>query len=230
MVTTTTPLAQIVRDHPAAARVFHRYHLDFCCGGQHSLQDACAEQHIDAVNVLAELEATIGSDAFASIHPDMWSTEFLTNFILQNHHAFVRLELPQIIEQMGKVVQKHGAKFVEAVAILELLNELHHTLTHHMMVEETDLLSYAATSTPPEQRRTIIEDHVQEHEDLGKKLQRLRAITMDFAPPAGACTTHRAAYGGMKRFYEDTMQHVFLENSILFPRLAGTQLPIVQHF
>lgn len=229
MVAQTASLAQIVRDHPAAARVFHRHHLDFCCGGRSSLQDACAEQHLDLNVVMSELDASIGSDAYASIHPDMWSTEFLTAFILQNHHAFVRQELPQTIEQMTNVVRKHGSSFIDATAILELLQELYLSLTQHMMAEEADLLSYVAASTPADQRRQLINEHMNDHEDLGRKLQRLRAITSDFTPPAGACTTHRAAYDGMQRFYADTMQHVFLENVILFPRLAGTMLPITNH-
>jgi len=226
MISQTTPLAQIVRDHPAAARVFHRYHLDFCCGGQHSLQQACQEHHIEPATIIAELEESIGSDAAFSIHPDIWSTEFLTSFILQNHHAFVRQELPHIIEQMAKVVRKHGEKFIDAAAILELLQELQQSLTDHMMLEEANLLSYAAAATTLEQRRALINDHLNDHDDLGRKLQRLRAITSDFTPPQGACTTHRAAYAGIKRFYEDTMQHVFLENTILFPRLTGMTLPL----
>lgn len=223
----TTTLAQIVRDHPAAARVFHRHHLDFCCGGRSSLQEACTEQHLNVETVMAELEASIGSDTYGSIHPDMWSTEFLTSFILQNHHAFVRQELPQTIEQMTNVVRKHGSTFIDARAILELLQELHTSLTQHMKTEEADLLSYAAASTPSEQRRTLIDEHMHDHEDVGRKLQRLRAITSDFTAPPGACATHRAAYAGMQRFYADTMQHVFLENVILFPRLNGTTLTIV---
>ena len=39
-------LAQIVNRNHKAASVFEKYHLDFCCKGKRSLEDACNEQQL----------------------------------------------------------------------------------------------------------------------------------------------------------------------------------------
>jgi regulator of cell morphogenesis and NO signaling len=44
----------------------------------------------------------------------------------------------------------------------------------------------------------------------------MRAITNKYTPPDGACQTHRSAYHLLREFSEDLMQHVFIENTVLF--------------
>jgi regulator of cell morphogenesis and NO signaling len=62
----------------------------------------------------------------------------------------------------------------------------------------------------------------QEHQDHGTNLAKVRELAHDYAPPAEACTTWRALYGGLASFERDLMAHVHLENHVLFPRaLAG---------
>jgi len=55
MIATST-LADLAITHPAAARVFYRHGLDFCCGGRRPLADVCAERGIDPNAVLAAIE------------------------------------------------------------------------------------------------------------------------------------------------------------------------------
>jgi regulator of cell morphogenesis and NO signaling len=224
MFTLTSPLAEILRESPNTVGVFHRHGLDYCCGGKTPLNEACLDRGIDPRNVYAELLNVADGEAFGNLHVDLWSTAFLVDFIVSNHHAFVRTALPLAISQMSKVVMKHGERFLDATAILELLMELQTSLMDHLEEEERVLFSAVATSLSPSELRTIIDAHEHEHAEVGLKLQRLRAITSDFTPPDGACTTHRSSYGTMKAFYEDTMQHVFLENAILFPRFVGHDL------
>ncbi len=225
MFTLTSPLAEILRESPNTVGVFHRHGLDYCCGGKTPLNEACLDRGIDPRNVYAELVSVSDGESFGNLHVDLWPTAFLVDFIVSNHHAFVRTALPLAISQMTKVVTKHGERFLDAPAILELLMELQTSLMDHLEDEERVLFSASAKTLAPAQLRDIVQAHEQEHVDVGRKLQRLRAITNDFTPPEGACTTHRSAHATMRAFYEDTMQHVFLENAILFPRFVGYDLP-----
>ncbi|MEO6593850.1 MAG: hemerythrin domain-containing protein [Planctomycetota bacterium] len=58
----------------------------------------------------------------------------------------------------------------------------------------------------------------QEHEDAGAQFAAIRALSTDHAPPPEACGTWRALYLGLAEFERDLMQHVHLENYVLFPR------------
>lgn len=220
MFTLHTSLTEILREAPNTVGVFHTHGLDFCCGGKTPLADACKQKGLDANSVFTELLNASASDSVQSMHPDLWPTSFLKTFIVENHHAFLRTALPMAIAQMTKVIGKHGERFLEAQAILELLTDLQESFDYHLAKEESDVLSSNPTSVNTDWHALILQ-HEREHDDVGHKIQRLRAITNNFTPPSGACATHRAAYDTMQRLYVDTMQHVFLENSILFPRLAN---------
>jgi regulator of cell morphogenesis and NO signaling len=62
---------------------------------------------------------------------------------------------------------------------------------------------------------------LQEHDDHGANLARTRALTTDFVPPPEACTTWRALYGALEKLEADLMEHIHLENNVLFPRALG---------
>ena len=53
----TKSLAQIVTGNHRTAAIFEKYHLDFCCKGKRSLEQACNEQNIATNELLAELES-----------------------------------------------------------------------------------------------------------------------------------------------------------------------------
>jgi len=58
-----------------------------------------------------------------------------------------------------------------------------------------------------------------EHDQHGEALQRLEALTNDITLPRGACNTWRALYVGLAALREDLMEHIHLENNILFEGL-----------
>ena len=50
----------------------------------------------------------------------------------------------------------------------------------------------------------------------------IKHITQNVTPPAEACTTWKAMYNGINELIDDLMEHISLENNVLFPRaLAG---------
>ena len=57
-----------------------------------------------------------------------------------------------------------------------------------------------------------------EHEHHKADLLEIRALTADMVPPADACTTWRALYLALQQFEQDLMEHIHLENNILFRR------------
>jgi len=222
MIATSSSLSDILRDAPASVGVFHHHNLDYCCGGKTSLENACVEKGLDTQKVLSEIMAKADEDGpGTNLHLDLWDTDFLSQYIIENHHRYLRNVLPLACAQMSKVATKHGEKFSDSSAILQLIEELQATLIIHLDEEEEGLFATFAGALDLQNMNVIIDHHVKDHEEVGQKLQRLRAITNDFTPPPGACTTHRAAYDTMRRIYEDTMQHVYLENSVLFPKMIA---------
>ena len=62
-VSLSTPVAQLVTDRPARARIFERLGIDYCCGGDHSLAEACRKKDLDPTTVAEMLDAATDARA-----------------------------------------------------------------------------------------------------------------------------------------------------------------------
>jgi regulator of cell morphogenesis and NO signaling len=56
-----------------------------------------------------------------------------------------------------------------------------------------------------------------EHDSHGKQLEELHRISNDFIPPKDACATWSSLYAGLEILEKELMEHIHLENNILFP-------------
>jgi regulator of cell morphogenesis and NO signaling len=54
--TMTKTLRDVALENPAAARVFERMGIDYCCGGGKSLEEACKVAHLNVDEVVDSLE------------------------------------------------------------------------------------------------------------------------------------------------------------------------------
>ena len=61
-----------------------------------------------------------------------------------------------------------------------------------------------------------------EHDEHAVALRRTRELTGDLQSPAAACTTWRALYLRLAALERDLMEHIHLENNVLFPRALGS--------
>ena len=109
---TTNPsatLAQIAIDRPRAPGVFTRHGLDFCCHGQRSLAEACAEKGLEPRAVIEELDRAEAAEPEA----ERWEARplgELIDFILARYHAPLRTEVAGLVELAGKVERVHAEK------------------------------------------------------------------------------------------------------------------------
>jgi regulator of cell morphogenesis and NO signaling len=56
MITKEKTIAQCVTENFKTAKVFQKYGLDFCCGGNTPVEEACKKANIDFNDLNAELE------------------------------------------------------------------------------------------------------------------------------------------------------------------------------
>jgi regulator of cell morphogenesis and NO signaling len=57
-----------------------------------------------------------------------------------------------------------------------------------------------------------------EHDDTARLLAGLEHVTHGLALPEGACGSWTALYTGLRKFTEDLVAHMHLENTVLFAR------------
>ncbi len=216
---TTDPaetLAQIAIDRPQAPGVFIRHGLDFCCHGKRSLEEACAEQGLDPAAVLAEIDRAAPADGDATSWKDRPLAE-LVDHILARYHAPLRGDVAALITLAAKVERVHAAKPTCPHGLAAHLGAVAQELESHLGKEEKILFpmiksGHGAMAHMP------VNVMMQEHEDHGESLRRTRELTGDLVVPPEACNSWRALYGELERLERELMEHIHLENNVLFPR------------
>ena len=90
-INTATTLAEAVDAFPQLAREFEVRGLDYCCGGQLSLEVACNKKHLNIADVEEALaqSALELNDAPSGDEPQNWPLDRLADHIVSKHHAFV---------------------------------------------------------------------------------------------------------------------------------------------
>lgn len=216
MNTQTVTLADLAITRPGATQVFLANGLDFCCGGRRPLSEACAEKGLDPDAILRSIEVADQDGGDLTRWANRSLTE-LVGFIVDHYHARLRTEIPELIQLADKVEQVHVDKASCPRGLTALLRTMHAAVLDHLAKEEQILFPMIGTGRGRGAGGPI---HVmeQEHEDHGRSLARLRELTADLTAPPEACPTWRALYLRLGRLADELMEHIHLENNVLFPR------------
>lgn len=209
---TTQSLGQLAVQIPGATAVFRRFKLDFCCGGQQSLAEACAQKGLDADTILSEIEGLVP----VQVEPDTRSPSQLIDHVLSRYHEVHRQQLPELIRMARRVEAVHRDHPLVPQGLANHLETMEQELLDHMAKEEQVLFPLLKQAGHPMVIHPIgMMRH--EHVSHGAQLERLAALAHQHQPPAGACNTWQALYAGTARLAEDLVDHIHLENNVLFP-------------
>ena len=229
MITTATTVREVAIQLPQATRVFEKLKIDYCCGGNRPLAEACASAGVAVDNVMEILAGVTetGAKSFDSQHA---SLPELIAHIVDTHHVFTKGEIDRLQALTGKVLNAHGGNHPELVHVAELMDRLCADLKPHMFKEERVLFPYiVALSEAADRRQTPpfppfgtvnnpVRMMMREHDTVGDILRELRALTCDFTVPDDACISYQTLYQSLENFEKDLHQHIHLENNILFPK------------
>lgn len=216
MIQSHDTLGAVATAHPASTQVFLRHRLDFCCGGGQPLASACHDAGLDPATVIAEIEAATMKAA-----PERWDTRplpELIDFIVTRYHDALRRDLPGLLEAAKKIERVHAKKASCPRGLAEHLERLDAEIRQHLVKEEQVLFPAIRTGSRGALVHMPVRVLMQEHDDHGENLERLRALATDYQPPPEACATWRALYAGLHELERELMEHIHLENNVLFPR------------
>lgn len=236
MSTTTTPaitpestIGELVATRPLLARIFGNLGIDYCCGGKQTLAVACTRRGLDLATTVALIESASAALAAgpAAVDAAAMGLAQLADHIETTHHAYLKVELPRLVEMADRVATKHGWRDARLPEVAAAVNSVATEMLGHMQKEEVVLfpLVRQVEAGARGNLSAPIAQMEAEHESAGELTARLRELTDGFTPNAEACNTHRALLAGLAEFESDLHQHVHKENNILFPRalaLAGS--------
>lgn len=214
-------VGDIAASLPGATAVFRRFRIDFCCNGDLDLAAAAARRGVDQV----ELErALVGIAVEAAEAPAAMDSGALIEHIRTCYHEAHRRALPELIALSRKVEAVHREHPRVPAGLSEALRRMAAELETHMHKEEAELFPAMLDKGDGALDRSIA-DLRAEHDGQGQFAALIETMTDGFTPPEGACRSWQALYVGTEQLVEDLMEHIHLENNVLFPRFAAGASP-----
>lgn len=228
-------IGEFVANDWRTAEVFKRYGIDFCCGGKRTVAEACQKKGIDPKQVITELEEIVLTGSTNQQNYNEWNLDFLVDYIVNNHHQYVKKATPFLDEISLKVARVHGDHHPELIEINQHVMEVIEELEMHMHKEEMVLFPYIKQLAEANSKGTKVVRPMfgtianpinmmeSEHVSAGNSLAAIELLSNRFTPPADACTSYRVLFAKLAEFQQDLHQHIHLENNILFPKALALE-------
>jgi regulator of cell morphogenesis and NO signaling len=241
LITKNSLVSDIVRQDYRTASIFRKYDIEFCCGGKWPLGAVCEMKGLDFDGIRKELDHSVRSLQLSnSLQFDKWNIDFLTDYIINVHHVYLRQSLPEIKNQLEGFVADHEKKYPYLSEVLAEFDRLYRDFFPHLDEEEQVLFPYIRQIAHAYQskeayagllvrtlRKPVANVMMHEHETVSKTLLRIRTLTSNYTPPENACVSHRVSYSLLRELDNDLAQHLYLENQLLFPKAVAMETELL---
>src|ERR1035438_8275588 len=143
-MTAEKTVRELALENTTATRVFEKLGIDYCCGGNKSLEEACRASNVSLDQAIDSLEMAEQA-AHAAQKDRNWQTEPLADLVVHiknTHHKYTREEMARLVPLLDKVCSVHGKNHPELQQVGASFQGLAQELTTHMMKEERVLFPY----------------------------------------------------------------------------------------
>jgi regulator of cell morphogenesis and NO signaling len=224
----------VARDFRTAA-VFSKYHIDFCCKGQRTIDEVCAKENINEADLLKEINTVLASKNDSGIDFNSWPLDLLIDYIEKIHHRFVEEKTPVILHFLDKLCSVHGNNHPELFEINQHFKDSAQELASHMKKEEFILFPFVremmnATKSHKSIGKPIfktvknpISAMMEEHDAEGERFRIISALSNNYTSPEDGCNTYQVTFAMLKEFEDDLHKHIHLESNILFPKAKALE-------
>ena len=217
-------LGEVVTVYPAVVKKFNDMELDYCCGGNKSLELALKEKGVDVDKFVEDLNKEFKEFKFESSQYVDWrekSSEELISHIVETHHGETFRLLKEIDPLMVKVFRVHFSHDPELLMkVHSLFGKLKCELEEHLLKEENILfpLMIKYDKAKNEKEKKEIEEDIRiivnEHEAAGDILKELAEVTDDYKVPEWGCISFKLLYDYLHDLEKDLFIHIHKENRL----------------
>lgn len=222
--TNNLTIGEIVANDFRAASIFKDAGIDFCCGGNKTVDEACNEKGVDILTLEQNLEQLKSIPNTELNNYNEWDLDLICDYIEKKHHHYVKKTLPDLLHYTKKIASVHGANHPELDEIADLFSQINTELIQHLKNEE-EVLFPAIKDVVSERNsgaiaiiKSEIERMTKEHEFAGGAMDKINVLSKGYKVPADGCNTYNVTYNLLHQFEDDLHIHVHLENNILYPK------------
>ena len=187
--------------------------------------------------VQAELEMAIriiqvpGQVDFAE-----WEIDFLLDYLINVHHRYLRNSLPGTRQLLVDFAEEHRKKFPYVTELEKQFDLLAGQLMPSVQQEEEVIFPYIRQIAHAHRnkesyaallvrtlRKPVEQTMFKGHQAVSNIILAIRKLTNSYTTPENVCISHKVVIAKLKELDNDLMQHLYLEQSILFPRAVSIE-------
>jgi regulator of cell morphogenesis and NO signaling len=231
-----------VRQEHRTADVFRKHGIEYCCGGKWPLETVCLTKGIEFDQLKKELEdvcRVIQLPPLVSFNT--WNTDFLTSYIVNVHHQYLKTTMPDTEEIIKQFADGHVKQYPHMQDVFATFQQLKKEILPHIQYEEDTIFPYICQIAHAHENNdtyaklfvktlrkplAVIMKH--EEDVLSALILKIRMATNSYTSPENACVSHTLSLSRLKELDNDLMQHIYLENEILFPRALKIEAELLK--
>ncbi|NJN26819.1 MAG: DUF2249 domain-containing protein [Cyclobacteriaceae bacterium] len=212
----------IVRQFPFAIDILENNGISYFKRGSEKLHDVCAH----AAAVYEQIRQT-QPFLVNPLKTDLWPIHFTADYIVNNHHSYVKKSIPEIENLIDHLVVAHAATHPQLPMIKEQFASFKAELLDHLTDEENIVFpSYKKLEQQSLQNQMMVdgfddaiswmkEDHIL----TGSSLKSMRNFCNNYVAPADSSPGFKILFEELKKFEVDMHFHIHLENNVLFAKV-----------
>lgn len=228
-------IGQMAAKDLRTAEVFKKFGLEFCCGGNQTLQAACEEAGVSIDQVKKAMKEIPEKPVRADKDFNRWKLDFLADYIVNIHHAYVEEEAPALHDLADKINRVHGGAHPELDGIRQHVNALLQEMLSHQKKEEHILFPFIRQMVQCEKEgkpftyppfgtiESPVEMMLDDHNAAAEHVHTIEKLSNGYQVPADGCESYRLFFHKLKEMDDDLHQHIHLENNILFPKAIAME-------
>ena len=164
------------------------------------------------------------------LRTDRWSISFTVDYIINNHHSFVKDMIPELETLIDHLVEAHSATHPQLPMIKESFLEFKEELIDHLKDEEQVVFpSYKKLErqikggkiTDIDSFNDVITWMEEDHVLTGTSLKTMRNYCNNYVAPTDSSPGFIILFEELKKFEQDMHFHIHLENNILFTKVVN---------
>lgn len=214
----------IIRRHPMSIRIFENRVIPYFNLGNKKFYEISP----DAEEIYAEIKESY-QPLINPLRIDSWSITFTVDYIINNHHTFLKEKVPELKSLINHLVDAHAATHPQLPMIKERFSEFWNELNDHLIDEENIVFpSYKKLDSRLLDKKLDLEKYddainwmQEDHILTGTSLKSLRNYCNNYIAPSESSPGFKILYEELKKFEYDMHFHMYLENNVLFTKVIS---------
>ncbi len=216
---------EIIRQNLHAAQVLENKGIPYYKLGNSKLSDVS-----DRAKAIYEEIRKAATEIVNPLKTDYWSVSFTVDYVINNHHAYVRAVIPELEDLMEHLVAVHAATHPQLPMISEKFSEFKTELEEHIKDEEETVFPSFKKLENAVLASDINADHAfddainwmeEDHLLTGASLKSLRNFCNNYVAPEDSSPGFKILFEELRKFESDMHFHMHLENNVLFSKVMN---------